>query len=207
MIRISKYCRLKNQIFLNNGEILFTGENDMKYAEFLTATYRHLAIQYPKFFKMDELSKTGFLAAEVLLSASDSNKVQYNELMPVFMLCSSSSLETDENFELTTGENYFPSPSVFVYTLPNIVLGEIAIRHKLYGENTCFICENLFDEIVFDYICQSINDAQASEAMVLYIDQYNGTGEMLALLLSSHSENGNEKMVFTTSLVNDLLNN
>ena len=31
------------------------------------------------------------------------------------------------------------SPAVFVYTLPNVVLGEICIRHKIQGENTFFV--------------------------------------------------------------------
>ena len=33
------------------------------------------------------------------------------------------------------------SPAVFVYTLPNVVLGEICIRHKIQGENTFFVCQ------------------------------------------------------------------
>ena len=33
------------------------------------------------------------------------------------------------------------SPAVFVYTLPNVVSGEICIRHKIQGENTFFITE------------------------------------------------------------------
>ena len=41
-----------------------------------------------------------------------------------------------------------PSPSIFVYTLPNIVSGEIAIRHKYYGESTCYVLpDEQFDMI------------------------------------------------------------
>ena len=35
-------------------------------------------------------------------------------------------------------DNFYPSPAAFVYTLPNIVTGEIAIRNKYFGE-TSFI--------------------------------------------------------------------
>jgi hypothetical protein len=31
------------------------------------------------------------------------------------------------------------SPALFVYTLPNIVMGEIAIRNQFKGENTFFV--------------------------------------------------------------------
>src|SRR3712207_7060242 len=34
---------------------------------------------------------------------------------------------------------FFPSPSVFVYTLPNIVTGEIAIRNHYHGETHFFV--------------------------------------------------------------------
>ena len=35
-----------------------------------------------------------------------------------------------------TPENFYPSPERFIYTLPNIVTGEIAIRHQLHAETT-----------------------------------------------------------------------
>ena len=31
------------------------------------------------------------------------------------------------------------SPAVFVYTLPNVAMGEMAIRHRIKGDNTFFI--------------------------------------------------------------------
>ena len=41
-------------------------------------------------------------------------------------------------------DSYYPSPALFVYTLPNIVTGEIAIRNKYYGE-TSFVVLEEFD--------------------------------------------------------------
>ena len=40
-------------------------------------------------------------------------------------------------------ENYYPSPALFVYTLPNIVTGELAIRHQIYGETACYVLPSL----------------------------------------------------------------
>ncbi len=37
-------------------------------ADFLLSGYQHFGFQYPKFYKMDQLSKLGWLAAELLLS-------------------------------------------------------------------------------------------------------------------------------------------
>ena len=70
-----------------------------------------------------------------------------------------SSLQTDENYQATTlDENGSPSPSLFVYTLPNIVIGELCIRHKIKGEHAFFVAE------VFNatFICQYVNDLMAT---------------------------------------------
>jgi hypothetical protein len=57
-----------------------------------------------------------------------------------------SSIDTDRNHQrsISKRDEYFPSPSVFVYTLANIVIGEICIRHKLFGESY-FMIEKEFD--------------------------------------------------------------
>ena len=50
-----------------NGETLTT---EARGAALLTEVYRARVNDYPKFFKMDELSKLGFLATELLLQAA-----------------------------------------------------------------------------------------------------------------------------------------
>ena len=87
---------------------------------------------------MDTLSKAGFLASEILLS-DEPGRFEPREDRAVLLFNSSASLCDDRNYQNTINDpqNWFPSPAVFVYTLPNIVTGEIAIRNKYYGE-TCF---------------------------------------------------------------------
>jgi hypothetical protein len=57
----------------------------------------------------------------------------------------SSSLDTDFKYQesINSQENYFPSPAVFVYTLPNICVGEISIKHKMQTENAFLFWMNL----------------------------------------------------------------
>ena len=112
----------------------------------LTELYRTHVSDYPKFYKMDGLSKLGFLAAELLTAAEA--KVQATETEPqpveteqraVILFNHSSSIDTDQQYLASIRpEDYFPSPSLFVYTLPNIVTGEIAIRHHLHGETSFY---------------------------------------------------------------------
>ena len=118
--------------------MLFKDESeDVK--SFLKAAYKSIGIKYPKFFKMDSLSKLAFLGAELLLA--DENKSSNTALV---FSNKASSLVTDRKHQksIDNAEDYFPSPALFVYTLPNIGIGEISIRHQLKSENAFFIFEN-----------------------------------------------------------------
>lgn len=101
----------------------------------LVELYRRYAGDYPKFFKMDTLSRLGFMAAEILL--------QKEKVEAVVFANRSASIKNDTDYLATIAEgNYYPSPSLFVYTLPNIVTGEIAIRHHIQGETAFYILES-----------------------------------------------------------------
>ncbi|WP_321539372.1 hypothetical protein [Flavobacterium piscinae] len=88
---------------------------------------------------MDNLSKLAFLASEVLLSEQIIAEAENN--VALVFANRSSSLDTDVKFQqsIDDKENYYPSPAVFVYTLPNICVGEISIKHQLKSENA-FLC-------------------------------------------------------------------
>jgi hypothetical protein len=140
MLEILTYVHLKlNQIRLNN-EIVYE-ENHKDFDDFLNEAYRKAELNYPKFFKMDRLCKMGMMGAHFAIK----NHLDLIDSIGTNMIFNnrSSSLTTDRQHwnSISDKANYFPSPAVFVYTLPNIVLGEIAIRYKLYGENEFFVSE------------------------------------------------------------------
>jgi len=139
-IQIRKYCRIQADKVLLNGEIYFEPKQKPGEAhQFLTDIYNRLEIDYRKFYKMDMLSKLGFLSAELLMEGFE--KEQPKENFGIVLFNGSSSLEADKAYQQTIqdGADYFPSPSVFVYTLPNIVTGEIAIRNKIHGETAFYV--------------------------------------------------------------------
>lgn len=104
----------------------------------LVELYRRYVGDYPKFFKMDTLSRLGFIAAELLLKQS---AISDQQLVDAVILANrSASIKNDTDYLATITEgNYYPSPALFVYTLPNIVTGEIAIRHHIQGETSFYI--------------------------------------------------------------------
>ena len=112
----------------------------------LTALYKQYASDYPKFYKMDMLCRLGFIAAELLDGAEsqcqkDGIGGQYQDNRAMILFNHSSSIHADRAYlaSISDADNYFPSPSLFVYTLPNIVAGELAIRHHYHGETSFYV--------------------------------------------------------------------
>jgi hypothetical protein len=152
-IRITAYSLIRNnQIFLN-GRMVFENREAGHFGEFIRSAYKYAELSYPKFYKMDDLCKLGLMAAEFALKESGAlTRFEKDEIGLVFQNASATK-NTDREFQTTIDDraNYFPSPAVFVYTLPNIMIGEICIRHKLFGENALFIGQEFKPEALCEY--------------------------------------------------------
>jgi hypothetical protein len=122
-----------------NGEQLFENKG-ADLAAFLLSVYQHFQLNYPKFYKMDNLSKMGWLAAEVLLKDSFNSTDYQPEEVGLILANANSSLDNDIKYFDSIKD--VASPSLFVYTLPNIVIGEICIRNHFKGEHAFYIQDN-----------------------------------------------------------------
>ena len=171
---ITRYTAVNPPVTMLNGSIVtHTVASDP--AEFLKASYRQLNISYPKFFKMDNLCKLAFLNAEILLKDADILSKYPAEEIGMILLNSSSSLDTDEKHQASINDrdNYFPSPSVFVYTLANIMTGEIAIRHKIKGENGVFISERPDAQLLFTLVDELFSNKRVSSCIAGWVEAYH----------------------------------
>ena len=165
--------------------------------------YRTLQIDYPKFFKMDGLSKLGFLASEMLFK-DDENRFVPNESTAIISFNRSSSLDIDRQYQATIrdNENYFPSPSLFVYTLPNIVTGEIAIRNKLFGETFSYICKEFDAKQIVGTVSNAFCDKTTTAVLTAWIEHFEEKYEVFMLLVESgksgveFTENSLKKMYY-----------
>ena len=152
-LKIETYCMVKNNRIVVDGHLVFEDQDAVGLKAFAKTAYRHLKPSYNKFFKMDEISKLAFVAAEFLLKDVNLEKYKSEELS-VVLSNSESTMVTDKNHQqsISDKDNFFPSPSVFVYTLPNIMIGEISIRHNMKGENAFFIVENFNADLIANHI-------------------------------------------------------
>ena len=150
---IQKHVVIEHHSLYENGALRFTGASKSSTSEFFLELYRFLELNYLKFFKMDMLSKTLFLASEALLEGSGLSHSEANSHVAMAFYICHSSLDTDRQFQATIkSDAFFPSPSLFVYTLPNIALGEIAIRNHFMGENCTFIVPYFDIEHCISYV-------------------------------------------------------
>ncbi|MDR1864251.1 MAG: hypothetical protein LBR08_01630, partial [Bacteroidales bacterium] len=158
---IRSYCTIRRHHAQKDGKTLFEAPGATESADFLTALYRELKLDYRKFFKMDNLSRLGFLASEILL-AGQIDREKANEDVSVILFNRSSSLDVDTacRRSMDSSDNGCPSPSIFIYTLPNIVAGEIAIRNGIFGETAFFIGERFNGE----ELCRRVTDAFDDDA-------------------------------------------
>ena len=164
---ITASCMISSQIVYKNEQTVFRNTG-MGLQEFLVSAYQHLALQYPKFYKMDSLSKLGWLAAEVLLKDSFEATRYRPEDTGIVLSNANSSLDTDIKYYVTVKD--IASPALFVYTLPNIVIGEISIRHRFKGENAFFISDEFEAGFIEQYVSNLINNNILQSCICGWVD-------------------------------------
>lgn len=141
-------------------------------AALLTEVYRTHVGDYPKFFKMDTLCKLGFVASELLLQAEGAERFVPREDRAVILFNRNASLQADTAYQKTIQdpENFYPSPAAFVYTLPNIVTGEIAIRNKYHGETSFFVIEKNDNRLIERQLQNAFQDPQTQSILGGWLD-------------------------------------
>lgn len=181
---------IQSYIKIENNEIVLDGTSVFKieptdFTDFAKQAYRNFEIQYPKFFKMDALSKLAFLGSELLLSPIVSTEKENN--IALVLANKSSSLDTDVKYQesISDKENYFPSPAVFVYTLPNICLGEISIRHQLKSENSFFIFDAFNGEFLSNYSNILLNTNKADLVLCGWTEFFNDNYKAFLCIIST----------------------
>lgn len=168
-IRITPEEVILDQQKLWEGKEELGNQEGKEHHSLLTALYKQMIGNYPKFYKMDGLSRLGFLASEILLNAE---KEETEEERAIIFFNHSSSIASDRNYKesIKDKDNYFPSPSIFVYTLPNIVTGEIAIRNHFHGETSFFILPDKDERLMEEILQASCRDAQSKSFLTGWID-------------------------------------
>ena len=166
---------MRHEVYISLNEVIVDGKalsHKEKGSALLTELYRAHIGDYPKFFKMDTLCKLGFVASELLLQAEGAPRFEPREDRAVIFFNRNASLQADTAYQATIQdpENFFPSPAAFVYTLPNIVTGEIAIRNKYFGETLFIVMEEQNEEIMTRELQNAFQDPMTKSILGGWLD-------------------------------------
>lgn len=172
---ITSFCTIRSGLVNVNHSIAFTEESTTTPLDFLKSVYKHYQFNYAKFYKMDNLCKLAFITSELLLKNSSLSEKYKAEDIAIVISNSASSMDIDQEHQrtITDKNNYFPSPSAFVYTLPNILIAEIAIKNSMKGENAFFIFDTFNSHFMSDYVNSLLNSGKAACCIAGWVDFYD----------------------------------
>lgn len=122
------------EVFVNDSVVF--SDKSADFGTFIREAFKSRGENNMKFYKMDDLCKLGYVAAAWLLDGIEFGEEECGMVLSGKYGC----LDTDMKHQQIIDKegDAASSPAVFVYTLPNVVAGEISIRHHIKGENTWF---------------------------------------------------------------------
>ena len=138
--------------------------------EMLTEVYKTKIGNYPKFYKMDMLSRLAFVASELLIGCDEENDDHNNDRAVVLFNHSSSIIADRQYVKSIEIDDFFPSPAAFVYTLPNITTGEIALRNGYHGETSFYILVERNEKLMQRVIKSTFIDRDIKSVIGGWID-------------------------------------
>lgn len=179
MMKKTNTCTIEHSKITVDGHVIFESQSET-FQEFAKEAYKILDLSYPKFHKMDHLSKLAFLAAEMVLKDENHSRTA------IVFANRSSSLDTDFKYQesINDPDNFYPSPAVFVYTLPNICVGEISIKHKMQTENAFFVLDEFDEKFLHDYSEQILLSGKADKVLCGWVELYQENYKAFVYLLT-----------------------
>ncbi|KYP14582.1 hypothetical protein [Flavihumibacter sp. CACIAM 22H1] len=193
---INAAARISGHRAYRNQELLLDKQG-IRTDEFLLELYNRLGLEYPKWFKMDRLSKLGLLAAELVLNPPSDHELRNPFEWGIVLANRHSSLDTDRKFVDQLAE--IPSPAVFVYTLPNILIGEISIRHGFKGEQAFFIQEEFPATLLVNYVSSLLEEGITHSCLIGWADILGESYNATLYRVSRVREDSVHSMPFTTT--------
>jgi len=196
---ITSSCLISKHAVYKNGKLLYVNK-DTDVTGFLLLVYDRFDIKYSRFYKMDNLCKLGWLASEILLK--DSYKKDNYRAQDIGLILSNanSSLDTDQKYMESV--NDIPRSSLFVYTLPNVVTGEICIRNNFKGEDAFFVFDCFNASFIESYVNNLLDNNVLQACICGWIELLGD--EYKAVLFLVEKLKNKEAVAFTKEQMNTI---
>ena len=160
-------------------------QSELPFAEFIRGEFKSFGESYMKFYKMSDMCKALYVAVEHLLKIEGFGDIEPTQ-RAIVLANRTASLDADIAHQQIVNK-HLPegaSPAVFVYTLANVAIGEMAIRHKIQGDNTFFI-EGEESGLTERYGASLIERGQAEAVICGWCDYLNGEWKVNVKLIKN----------------------
>lgn len=168
------------KVHIGNAEAAREGFGD-DFDSYIRFKFKELGAANMKFYKMDSLSKLGYVASHILVDGIGFAP----EEMAVIFQNRSASLDTDLRHQQNISNGPGASPAVFVYTLPNVASGEISISLGIKGENTFFIAGEYDRDMLHEYAGMVLSRTKAKYCIAGWLEFLSGNFEASLELLEA----------------------
>ena len=136
-MRIKAHTRYHDGHFIVNDQQLADGTGSAD--ECLSNAWNAVGVDHPRFHRADRLSRLVLLCTEPFFVPLMDERMKDGTAMVI--MGRHGSLDTDERYYDQLRDEGLASPGLFVYTLANIAMGELSIRHGLHGPGLCLLNE------------------------------------------------------------------
>ena len=198
---ITSSCTISRGTVLKNGHQLFE-KKGIDASAFLLSVYQYFGLNYPKFYKMDNLSKLGWLASEILLKDTFKKENYQPEQVGLVLANKNSSLDNDIKYFDTVKD--VASPSLFVYTLPNIVIGEICIRNNFKGEQAFYVLDEFDGSFTENQVNYLLDNDILQACICGWVDILQE--EYKAVLFLVEKQHGEDAVLFSAENMSEIFN-
>lgn len=198
-LKIAGYSAVYKNTVSKNGKPIFEAAGEMQPGDFLLAAYQQLDIGYSKFHKMDNLCKMGLIATEVLLAGEK----KYEDPFATAIVLSNANASLDADIKYYDSVANIASPALFVYTLPNIVIGEISIKHSFKGENAFFIFDAFNAGFLVQYVSNLFYTTGIEQCICGWADFLKDEYEAV-LFLVKKGQAAEDEASFTATTLNNI---
>jgi hypothetical protein len=153
----------RNGRLLVNGEARTTATGNLE--DDLLSAWLSSGLEQPRFHRMDRSSKLLALATAPFFAPGGALYSLEKDRIGSVICGRSGSMDTDVGYDDQLRSEGHAGPGLFVYTLPNIAMGELTIMHGLHGSGLCLLSERP-DPEQMRLACKVLIDFHGMEVVV-----------------------------------------
>ena len=139
-------------------------------AAHLTRLYKECLSDDARFYKMDLFSRLAYVGTGLLAKDGLAGCAPEDIGLLIYTLNGSVLADRKHLSTFSNPQEYYPSPAIFINTLPNVVLGEIAVTHQIKGETTLVMLAEENKEMMENILAATLAATRPSALITGWVD-------------------------------------